>query len=62
MLVAFERCGRVWANSRVPCIHSDPVLPDVPAGERVSVIGRLWFYEGKDVEREVRRAEDALSH
>jgi peptidoglycan/xylan/chitin deacetylase (PgdA/CDA1 family) len=61
ILVAFERCGRVWGNSRVPCIHSDPVLPDVPAGKRVSVMGRLWFYEGTDVEKEIRRARERLS-
>jgi hypothetical protein len=61
ILVAFERCGRLWGNSRVPCIHSDPVLPNVSAGERVSVTGRLWFYEGAHVENEVKRARDVLN-
>lgn len=61
ILVAFERCGRVWDNPRVPCIHSDPVLPDVPAGNRVSVKGRVWFYEGKDVEQELVRAKAVLT-
>ena len=62
ILVAFERCGRIWGNSRVPCIHSDPVLPDVPAGERVSVTGRLWFYEGENVKKEVERARAVLAN
>ena len=39
----WERCGRTWGNTQVPCLHSDPVLPDCPAGETVRVRGRLWF-------------------
>ncbi|MBL8233370.1 MAG: polysaccharide deacetylase family protein [Bryobacterales bacterium] len=39
----WERAGRVWANPRCPCLHSDPVLPDCGAGETVRVTGRLWF-------------------
>jgi hypothetical protein len=39
----WERCGRTWGNPQVPCLHSDPVLPECPAGKTVRVKGRLWF-------------------
>ena len=39
----WERCRRTWGNAQVPCLHSDPVLPDCPARETVRVRGRLWF-------------------
>ena len=55
ILVAFENCRRCNGNAKVPCMHSDPTLPDVPAGERTTVKGRVWFYEGKDIEREIAK-------
>jgi peptidoglycan/xylan/chitin deacetylase (PgdA/CDA1 family) len=55
LLLAFERCGRAWGNQNCPCVHSDPVLPDAEPGQRVSVQGRLSFYEGPDIEDERRR-------
>jgi peptidoglycan/xylan/chitin deacetylase (PgdA/CDA1 family) len=55
ILIAFENCGTVWGNSKCPCIHSDPILPDASAGQRVSVKGRIWFYEGKNVHMEMDR-------
>ncbi len=60
ILVAFERCVRPWANPPVPCIHSDPSLPDAAPGERVRVRGRLWFYEGADPSSEIARTKDEL--
>src|SRR5579872_2356297 len=56
ILTAWERCGRAWGNAPVPCLHADPVLADCPPGEEVRVRGRLWFYEGGDVDAEVERA------
>jgi len=56
IITSWERCGRVWANPPVPCMHADPVLPDCPSGETVRVKGRLWFYEGPDIDRELQRA------
>ncbi|MFA6239572.1 MAG: polysaccharide deacetylase family protein [Candidatus Hydrogenedentales bacterium] len=53
--VAFDRCRRSWGNEKVPCIHADPVLPDAAPGERVAVKGRIWFYEGGEIERELER-------
>jgi len=57
ILTAWERCGRAWGNAPVPCLHSDPVLPDCPPGEEVRVRGQLWFYEGDRIEAELARAE-----
>ena len=60
ILTAWERCGRAWGNPLVPCLHADPVLPDCAPGETVRVRGRLWFYEGKDVQQELERAKAAF--
>jgi len=55
ILTAWERCGRVWGNTQCPCMHSDPVLPDCPAGQTVRVRGKLWFYDGTNIEEEINR-------
>jgi hypothetical protein len=60
ILLAWERCGRAWGNPPVPCLHSDPVLPDCAPGQAVRVSGRLRFYEGKDIEREIQRLASEL--
>ncbi len=58
LVVAFDHCGRVWANPKCPCMHSDPVLPDAAPGERVSVKGRVWFLDkSTSIDREVSRAK-----
>jgi peptidoglycan/xylan/chitin deacetylase (PgdA/CDA1 family) len=57
VLVAFDHCGRTWGNKDCPCIHADPVFPDAAPGQRVEVKGRLWFYEGSNIEGEIRKAE-----
>ena len=36
-------------------MHSDPVLPDCPAGQTVRVRGKLWFYEGNQIDEEISR-------
>jgi hypothetical protein len=60
VLTAWERCGRARGNPPVPCMHSDPVLADCPPAETVRVRGRLWFYEGDDIEREMERGSTIL--
>ena len=57
ILTTWERCGRAWGNPLVPCLHADPVLPDCAPGATVRVRGRLWFYEGKEVDRELAAAK-----
>ena len=53
ILTAWQRAGRVWGNKDCPCIHSDPVLPDCPAGQTVRVRGRLWFHEGPSIDEAI---------
>jgi peptidoglycan/xylan/chitin deacetylase (PgdA/CDA1 family) len=62
LLLAFEHCGRAWGNEKCPCVHSDPVLSDAAPGERVSVRGRLWFYEGADIQTEKKRLLEEMRH
>ena len=61
ILTAWQRTGRSWGNRRCPCFHADPVLPDCAPGETVRLKGRLWFYEGDDIEAEITRAASAFS-
>jgi peptidoglycan/xylan/chitin deacetylase (PgdA/CDA1 family) len=61
VLTAWEGCGRAWGNADSPCMHADPVLPDCPPGQTVRRKGRLWFYEGKDIESELQRAEKTIA-
>ncbi len=61
ILVAFNRYGRVWGNPPVPCIHSDPILPDAAPGQRVEVMGRVWFYEGDDIDGEIAHAQQSIA-
>ncbi|MGA3323755.1 MAG: polysaccharide deacetylase family protein [Terriglobia bacterium] len=55
ILTAWQSPGRSWGNPLVPCMHSDPKLPDCPFRKTVRAQGRLWFYEGTDIEREIAR-------
>lgn len=55
IITAWERCGRAWGNSPCPCIHSDPTFADCPPGETRRLHGWLSFYEGTDIEAELRR-------
>ena len=36
----------LFCNPRNPCFHSDPEIPDCPAGDSVSVKGIIFFHEG----------------
>jgi hypothetical protein len=57
VIVAWEPCQRVWANPEVPCMHSDPRFPDCPPGQTKRLRGWLSFYEGDDIQAELRRIE-----
>jgi hypothetical protein len=43
---AWESNARVRGNPDIPCIHSDPQLPDCGRGETVRAAGFLWWQEG----------------
>jgi peptidoglycan/xylan/chitin deacetylase (PgdA/CDA1 family) len=55
VVTAWEPCVRAWGNPPCPCLHSDPQVPDCPPGETQRVRGWLSFYEGKDINGELRR-------
>jgi peptidoglycan/xylan/chitin deacetylase (PgdA/CDA1 family) len=55
VVTGWERCGRAWGNPPCPCLHADPVVEDCPPGESRAVRGWLSFYEGGEVEAELKR-------
>ena len=55
VITGWERCGRAWGNPPCPCVHADPVVEDCPAGQTRAVRGWLSFYEGTDIEGELKR-------
>jgi peptidoglycan/xylan/chitin deacetylase (PgdA/CDA1 family) len=58
VITGWERCGRAWGNPPCPCMHADPVLEDCPPGEAASVRGWLSFYEGSDIDAELKRLKE----
>jgi hypothetical protein len=57
VIAAWVPCHRTWANAKVPCLHSDPCFPDCRPGQTERLRGWLSFYEGDDLEGELRRIE-----
>jgi peptidoglycan/xylan/chitin deacetylase (PgdA/CDA1 family) len=57
IITGWEQCGRAWGNPPCPCLHADPVVPDCPPGETRTVRGWISFYEGKEIDRELKRLQ-----
>ena len=55
VITGWEECARAWGNPPCPCLHADPKLPDCPPGETRQVRGWLSFYEGRDIDAELKR-------
>jgi peptidoglycan/xylan/chitin deacetylase (PgdA/CDA1 family) len=55
VITGWEECARAWGNPPCPCLHADPKLPDCPPGETQRVRGWLSFYEGEDIDGELKR-------
>jgi len=55
IICAFEPCDRTWGNEQVPCLHSDPKFPDCAPGETQKIRGWLSFYEGEEIQKELKR-------
>jgi len=55
IIQAWQPVQRVWENPPCPCIHSDPQFPDCPPGESREVFGRVSFYQGTDIQAELKR-------
>ena len=57
IITAWEPCHRPWGNAPCPCLHSDPKFPDCASGETQTLRGWLSFFEGADIDTELRRIE-----
>jgi peptidoglycan/xylan/chitin deacetylase (PgdA/CDA1 family) len=57
IIVAWENCVRPWGNAPCPCMHSDPQFPDCAPGETERLHGWLSFYEGTDIDGELKRVD-----
>ncbi|AMV24930.1 Polysaccharide deacetylase [Gemmata sp. SH-PL17] len=55
VITGWERCGRAWGNPPCPCLHADPVVEDCPPGQTKAVRGWQSFYEGTDIDSELKR-------
>lgn len=59
IITGWEPLHRAWYNERCPCLHSDPKFPDCPPGKTVRLRGWLSFYEGTDIDAELKRIDAA---
>jgi hypothetical protein len=57
VITAWEPCHRAWSNAPCPCLHSDPKFPDCAPGETKHLKGWLSFFEGTDIEAELKRID-----
>ncbi|MEK6260569.1 MAG: hypothetical protein AABP62_18380 [Planctomycetota bacterium] len=57
IITAWQPIHRPWANPPCPCLHADPKFPDCPPGETRVLYGWLSFYEGKDIQSELKRLD-----
>ena len=57
IVTAWEPIYRVWGNVPVPCLHADPKFPDCGPGETQRLQGWLSFYEGTEIESELKRIQ-----
>ncbi|MCU0708143.1 MAG: carbon-nitrogen hydrolase family protein [Pirellula sp.] len=55
VITAWTPIQRSWGNPPCPCLHADPQFPDCDPGETVTVRGWLSFYEGTDIDAELKR-------
>ncbi len=59
IITAWQPLHRAWANPPCPCLHSDPKFADCPPGATKRVYGRLSFYEGTEIQAELRRLDES---
>ncbi len=57
VITAWEPCHRAWSNAACPCLHSDPKFPDCAPGETRRLKGWLSFFEGPDIQAELKRID-----
>jgi peptidoglycan/xylan/chitin deacetylase (PgdA/CDA1 family) len=61
IFTAWDNCHHAWGNKACPCLHSDPQLQDCKPGETVSVTGKIWFYQGDNIQNELERIKSRFS-
>ncbi|MEO8269837.1 MAG: polysaccharide deacetylase family protein [Aureliella sp.] len=61
IITGWQNCVRPWANPPCPCMHSDPQFPDCPPGETRELKGVVSFYEGSDIDAELKRLEPLIA-
>lgn len=54
----FEK-PKLWENPPCPCIHADPLFPDLEPGQEAASRGRVFVYEGPDLPGEIARRSAA---
>jgi len=57
IIMAWQPLYRTWGNPPCPCLHSDPKFPDCEPGATQRIEGRLWFYEGTDIDGKLKRLD-----
>ena len=57
LIHAWDPVHRTWGNPPCPCLHSDPKFPDCAPGETQTVRGWFSFFEGDDIDEELKRIE-----
>ena len=62
IISGWEPIHRPWANPPVPCLHADPKFPDCPPGTTRHARGWISFYEGTDLEAELKRITGTRWH
>jgi hypothetical protein len=58
IITAWEPCDRAWGNAPCPCLHSDPKFSDCAPGKTERLRGWLSFYEGTEIEEELKRIDE----
>lgn len=53
IVTSWEHTFNCWGNADVPCFHTDPKFPDCQPGDTVRLNGKLWFYEGNNIEEQM---------
>ncbi len=57
IISGWDPIHRAWGNARCPCLHSDPKFPDCGPGATQFLRGWLSFFQGTDIDAELKRIE-----
>src|SRR5262245_6698627 len=58
IITAWQPCQRAWGNPPCPCLHRAPKFPDCEPGHTSRLVGWLSYYEGADIDSELKRIEE----